>query len=249
MQFEGKEELVKQVQRGLGLEPDGDDGVATWSLLAARYSSTVGGRVGLTQISDKALDLILKYEVGGGESYYNRYLYRPVWPGAFSGVTIGIGYDLGYNSLDNFRDTWEGKLDSNSMSRLSRTIGTRGRHAKDLISSVKNIVIPWKHALEVFKTTTLPTFTQLTINTFPGVDRLHPDAYGALVSLVFNRGSSLTGSRRIEMKRIRDLVPRKDYRGIAREIRSMKRLWIGAGVDGLLRRRDEEANLVENCAR
>jgi GH24 family phage-related lysozyme (muramidase) len=34
---------------------------------------------------------------------------------------------------------------------------------------------------------------------------------------------------------------------IADEIRSMKRLWEGKGLAGLLRRRDAEAALVESC--
>jgi GH24 family phage-related lysozyme (muramidase) len=30
-------------------------------------------------------------------------------------------------------------------------------------------------------------------------------------------------------------------------VRSMKRLWVGKGLDGLLRRRDEEAELIEKA--
>ena len=46
--------------------------------------------------SPKALDLILKYEVGGGKSYYDRFLAKPTWPGGASGMTLGIGVDCGY---------------------------------------------------------------------------------------------------------------------------------------------------------
>jgi GH24 family phage-related lysozyme (muramidase) len=49
------------------------------------------------------------------------------------------------------------------------------------------------------------------------------------------------------MKNIRALVPSKNYKAIANEIRKMKRLWVNAGVDGLLRRREDEAKLVESC--
>jgi GH24 family phage-related lysozyme (muramidase) len=58
----------------------------------------------------------------------------------------------------------------------------------------------------------------------------------------------LKGSRRAEMARIRDLVPSKNYSAIAQEIRNMKRIWKGKGLDGLLRRRDKEASLVDSCA-
>jgi GH24 family phage-related lysozyme (muramidase) len=50
------------------------------------------------------------------------------------------------------------------------------------------------------------------------------------------------------MRNIRDLVPKKDYKGIAKEFRKMKRIWQGKGLDGLLARRDAEASLVESCA-
>jgi len=206
-----------------------------------------GIRIGGPQISDKALNLILKYEVGGGESYYNRFLYRPIWPGLNSGVTIGVGYDLGYNNLQSFKASWTGKLSTQDIIRLARALGVKGRSAKELIPGVKDIKISWEHALSVFKSYTIPIFADQTNRAFPGADRLHPDAYGALVSLVFNRGSDLTGSRRIEMARIRTLVPKKDYKAIASEIRKMKRLWVNAGVDGLLKRREDEAKLVESC--
>jgi hypothetical protein len=203
-------------------------------------------RAGEPQISDKALNLIVHYEVGG-EDYYNKFLYRPTWPGLNSGVTIGIGYDLGYNNLQSFKASWATKISTQDIIRLARTLSVRGRSAKELIPSVKDIKIPWEHALSVFKSNTIPTFTELTNKAFPGADRLHPDAYGALVSLVFNRGSDLQGSRRVEMKNIRSLVPSKDYKGIANEIRKMKRLWQNAGVNGLLKRREDEAKLVESC--
>ena len=57
----------------------------------------------------------------------------------------------------------------------------------------------------------------------------------------------MKGSRRSEMRNIRSLVLQKDYKSIAREIRSMKRIWRGKGLDGLLKRREAEAILVESC--
>ena len=49
------------------------------------------------------------------------------------------------------------------------------------------------------------------------------------------------------MRAIRDAVARQDLREIANQLRSMKRLWVGKNLDGLLRRRDAEAELVESC--
>ena len=52
-------------------------------------------------LNKKSLDLILEFEVGGGENYYNKFLKNPSWPGEQSGVTIGVGYDLGYVNKQN----------------------------------------------------------------------------------------------------------------------------------------------------
>jgi GH24 family phage-related lysozyme (muramidase) len=49
------------------------------------------------------------------------------------------------------------------------------------------------------------------------------------------------------MLNIKPLVLKKDYKGIAREIRSMKRIWEGKNMDGLIKRREEEAKMVESC--
>ena len=59
----------------------------------------------------------------------------------------------------------------------------------------------------------------------------------------------MSGSRRKEMATIKPLVVKKDYAGIAQEIKNMKRLWVGKGLDGLLKRRDDEAELMANADR
>jgi len=253
-----EKELIQYVQRILQVEDDGIDGPITWktikSLLVEDDFVTPSTYQHESEdssedlLSPKSLQLVLDYEVGGGEGYYNRYLKRPCWPKGASGVTIGVGYDLGYNSSSQFEDDWGGRIDDSDFSRLRKCLGFKGSAANSKLSGVRDIEIPWDAALNVFKSNTVPRFIKLTLNAFPGADKLHPDAFGALVSLVFNRGSSLKGSRRTEMARIRDLVPSKNYSAIAQEIRNMKRIWAGKGLDGLLRRRDKEAALVDGCS-
>jgi GH24 family phage-related lysozyme (muramidase) len=102
-------------------------------------------------------------------------------------------------------------------------------------------------ARRVFLTRTVPRYQQLTAKAFPGVQNLPADAQGALFSLVYNRGTSMEGEKRTEMRAIRDAVARGDLADIAKQLRAMKRLWIGKGLDGLLARRDAEADLVESC--
>lgn len=255
MKFEGRDELVKKVQLALKLKDDGVDGEKTWSAIANRIipvednisviNQTVDSKMPL---SDKAYNLILKYEVGGGSAYYNKALKHPCYPGGASGVTIGIGYDLGYNTKAQFANDWKSVLSDKTFSRLEACLGAKGALAKQLVRNVKDIEIDWESASVVFKKETLPRFIKETLKAFPNADSLHPDAFGALVSIVFNRGASVSGSSRAEMANIRALIPSKNYKKIAQEIRNMKRLWVGKGLDGLLKRRDEEANLVDSCA-
>ena len=49
------------------------------------------------------------------------------------------------------------------------------------------------------------------------------------------------------MRAIQAAVVNGDFREIADQLRSMKRLWVNQGLDGLLVRRDKEADLVESC--
>ena len=202
-------------------------------------------------LSKKSLDLILEFEVGGGENYYNKFLKNPAWPEGQSGVTIGVGYDLGYVNKTEFSEDWK-DLPKETFDRLYKVVGIKGYNAKNLIRGLKDITIPWDLALKVFNNKTVTKFYNLTRQTFPNFDNLPEDAKGGLVSLVFNRGAALEGDRRREMKLIRDgmkLVFNYDQKAltfIANQIRNMKRIWIGGSIEkGMSRRRDAEAKLIE----
>jgi hypothetical protein len=202
-------------------------------------------------LSKKSLDLILEFEVGGGENYYNKFLKNPAWPGEQSGVTIGVGYDLGYVNKSEFSEDWK-DLPKEIFDRLYKVVGIKGYNTKNLIRGLKDITIPWELSLKVFNNKTVTKFWNLTKETFPNFENLPEDAKGGLVSLVFNRGNALEGDRRREMKLIRDgmkLVSNYDQKAlsfIANQIRNMKRIWIGGSIEkGMSRRRDAEAKLIE----
>ena len=203
-------------------------------------------------LSKKSLDLILEFEVGGGENYYNKFLKNPAWPWEQSGVTIGVGYDLGYVNKSEFSEDWK-ELPQKDFDRLYKVVGIKGYNAKNLIRGLKDITIPWDLALKVFNNKTVTKFYNLTRQTFPNFDNLPEDAKGGLVSLVSNRGAALEGDRRREMKLIRDgmkLVSTFDQKAltfIANQIRNMKRIWAGGSIEkGMNRRRDAEAKLIED---
>jgi GH24 family phage-related lysozyme (muramidase) len=190
------------------------------------------------QIPDEALALILDAEGLDQPSQ---------WPGGASGITIGVGYDLGFVTAEQFEQDWNPYLSGDEINRLKDVIGVSGDSARQRAGEFRDIRIQRPDAEAVFKERTLPLYSQRTEDAFPGVDQLPPPAQGALVSLVFNRGTAMDGDRRREMRAIRDAVAEGNLKEIAKQLRDMKRLWEGKGLDGLLRRRDAEADLVESA--
>lgn len=197
------------------------------------------------ELSLKSKDLIVEYEVGG-VAQYNRYPYPEAPDARYSGITEGVGYDNHQNSAQMISLDWV-SLGGDKSKRLANTHPYYGRSAQAHLKDVQDIMVPWTAAFEVFKRVDVARTFDECRKTFPGFDNLRPNAKGALCSLVFNRGNSMTGDGRREMRHIRDYdVPRQDYSGIAQDIRSMKRLWRGTEIEhGMSRRRDAEAKLVE----
>jgi GH24 family phage-related lysozyme (muramidase) len=169
------------------------------------------------------------------------------WPGGASGITIGIGYDLGYVTMDQFESDWGDELPAAELSRLQAVVGLIGVSARNRAAGLDDIRIGRADAERIFAQRTIPQTQFKAEQAFPGLARLPLDAQGALVSLVYNRGTSMVGDRRREMRAIRDAVAAQNLQVIADQIRAMKRLWVGQGLDGLLKRRDAEAALVESC--
>jgi hypothetical protein len=83
-----------------------------------------------------------------------------------------------------------------------------------------------------------------TLRIYPQMLDLPGDCAAALVSLVFNRGTSLSGERRREMSNIQALLRTGNLKEIPKQFREMERLW--PNVKGLRRRRNEEADLFES---
>jgi hypothetical protein len=65
-----------------------------------------------------------------------------------------------------------------------------------------------------------------------------------LASLIYNRGASMDGDRRREMRAIREHLEARALLKVADEIEAMKRLWPNS--KGLRDRRDREAALWRN---
>ena len=199
--------------------------------------------------------LLLDFEVGGGQPYYDRFLKVPTFPGVSSGVTIGIGYDLGFHTAEEITADWSESLRAAELKRLIRCSGINAdrvgpAQVRSIAASLKNIAIPREAALNVFNVRTIPHTARQTFEAFPGLDRLHLEIIGALLSLVFNRGTLMTGDRRKEMREIREAIGRGAIDEIPRLIRAMKRYWgTRETPSNLLGRREREAQLVESGLR
>ena len=197
-------------------------------------------------ISKKSIDFIIQQECGG-RAFYDKVLQKPSWPGGDSGITIGIGYDCGYETLTQFTKDWNNNLPIDSFKLLKPVVGVKGEKARDLLKGdILSVRIPFNMAYDVFVKNDVPRYFAMTKKIYPQLEELNEDTQGALVSMVFNRGTSLAGDSRTEMRAIVDLVAKKDYEGIAEEIEKSKRLWEHRGLDGLVLRREAESDLVRN---
>jgi GH24 family phage-related lysozyme (muramidase) len=202
-------------------------------------------------ISKAAYDLILKEEVSSPRIYEKKYR-GPIWPGHASGVTIGIGYDVGYVTATELRREWQGRIPDPMIAALIPCCGVTGKAAQALVSQLRragSIDIPFEVAKQQFDEVKLPKFERLTARALPNTDQLHPDCFGALVSLTFNRGTSYSvptsrdpHGRYREMRAIRVAMAAENFHLIPACFRDMKRLWPRSGIAA---RRENEAKLFE----
>jgi GH24 family phage-related lysozyme (muramidase) len=202
-------------------------------------------------ISQEAIDLIIYYEVGD-KSYYEKYLSKPIvpaWQTTVSGVTIGIGFDVGHNTKEQIEKALDGVLPENEIKLLQSVSGLKGRSAYyNGLPKVKHAVkVSYVQAEKIFKNDSLPRFTKQTADAFRITkDRLHPHSNGALTSLVYNRGGSMSNTdSRKEMRWIRYNISINEEDQVPSDIRSMKRLWSYTKLKGLHLRRDAEAKLFQ----
>ncbi len=245
---------LKRLQRHYGLSPDGILGPVTLTALERAAGLDLPWSL---KVSRKSIDMIVRIEISSA-AYYRRELMNPTWPGGASGVTVGIGYDLGYRTWKQINRDWRDHLGRSELGQLTQCQEITGENARDWLRTtwaLRSVEIPLEAAREVFYGSTLPEYAKRTRRAFPGVELLPADAQGALLSLVYNRGTAMGGARREEMKSIR-LVLESPAAGtkyqllvIADRVRAMKRLWLGKNLDGLLRRREKEAVLVEKSDR
>jgi GH24 family phage-related lysozyme (muramidase) len=204
-----------------------------------------GGAPSTTPISEEAFNLIVEFEVSGEQAYTKRYR-KPVWPKGQSGVTIGIGYDVGYASKPQLHADWDGAIPGPIVTALERALGVTGATANAVARRLQaSIDVPWEAAIAVHRGKVLPRWVGLVERNLSNTALIGPDCLGALVSMTYNRGASFgkAGARYREMRNIKSHMASKEFTAIPDEFRSMKRLW--PDMRGLQKRREREAELFE----
>ncbi|MGA8259178.1 MAG: peptidoglycan-binding protein [Arenicellales bacterium] len=191
-------------------------------------------------------------EETGGLALYEALSQWPQYPGVDSGITIGVGYDLRFNSEADLRALWGPHLPANALEELAGDIGKRGSKRRAAELRKMGIAVPFKAAWPVFVEKTVPRYYQETVAIYPSLPRLPSLCRSVLVSIVFNRGPSLKGGTRTEMRTIQEMLVEADspgmdqgqrkrlLTGVEDQILSMRRLWpVGSGLQ---KRRQTEAN-------
>lgn len=257
-----------QTQHNLGNQ-DGVVDDETWELakrhdfkkiksnIATQNSIEPSEALKLLKPSAKGYQTILDFEVGGGKKYYDKYLSKPTLPGGDSGITIGIGWDLRYNTVPRFNKFWGPRIPEPNAMALRKLCGFKFAN-EFTVKELSHIIIPWHHAEAVFNEDTIPRFWALTMSVFPGVELLPAEGQWAMLSLVFNRGGSLVGERRQHMRKIANIlrlgaidgfISKSEIRQIAECFRNMTSIWSGKDIyTGMYRRRHAEADLLMSCA-
>lgn len=196
------------------------------------------------ELSKLGLDLIYDYEVGGMWQY-NKNPHPELPDRRFSGVTIGIGYDLHQYSKVVILHDWS-MLSDPAPARLSATQPYYGQNAVESWHKVQDILIPWSSATNVFLNCDVAREFAAAKRAFPGFETLSKNCQAALIANGFARGYSTAGPNRDELRQIRDLIPARDYAGIAIQLRKQERIWRGTSIyNGLKARVNAEAKLAE----
>lgn len=194
--------------------------------------------LGTMIISKESLESILKWE---------KYESKPYVPSkggdGRSGITLGYGYDLGQQNIEQIKKDLALYYNPEQIQRLLKAQGKKGVSAQALVSSLSDITISKDKAYDMVMIVK-KRYAEDTLKIYPDILKYHPHCQGAILSLVYNRYIGLKGNRRKEMREIQDDL-KKSGSNVPMSLRSMKRLWTTKQNRGLQARREDEAKIFE----
>lgn len=206
------------------------------------------------QLSQVALDLVTDAEVSAssteGHKYYDKHYQTATFPGEGSGATWAIGVDGSQNTAQWTITSWTPYFDDTIVKRLADCTGhTSVSAAKEDVKNLQDIIIVWNTALNEFNTQEVPNYYQTALRVFPGLDNLSINAQSSVLSVTYNRGFSMIGASRVDMRNLRTAVANGDYKAMSAAILhmnvTMASSWKSEGIyAGMVVRRKAEATLA-----
>lgn len=178
----------------------------------------------VTHIDPAVVALVVRWEVGSPAQYVRKYQ-GVICPGGASGPTVGIGDDLGHQTPQEVRRRWSWHPDVDRMVTASGQVGPEKCNAWR--AAHRDIRVGYDDAIRVFTRYSWPTYQAMAERAYRnGWAALTSNHQGSLTSNGYNRGFSFLGSRRTEMREIRDTcVPVNDPPCTAVQLRASCRVW------------------------
>ena len=198
-----------------------------------------------TSIDPAVVALVVRWEVGSPAQYVRKYQ-GVICPGGASGPTVGIGFDLGHNTPGAIRAAWASSPHVDALASGSGVVGPDA--CKAWRAQHRGIRIPYDDAIRTFTAHDWPRYSAMAERAYRnGWGELTRNHQGSLTSNGYNRGFSFLGSRRTEMRHVRDTcVPGNDAPCTAGQLRASCRVWDSQPDirKGLCARRHAEADFA-----
>ena len=200
-------------------------------------------QAGRLELDPAVVALVVRWEVGSPKQYTAKYQ-GVICPGGASGPTVGIGDDLGHQTPQEIRRRWSWHPDVDRMVTASGQVGVAKCSAWR--AAHRDIRVGYDDAIRVFTRYSWPTYQAMAERAYRnGWAALTSNHQGSLTSNGYNRGFSFLGSRRTEMRHVRDTcVPGNDAQCTAGQLRASCRVWDSQPDirKGLCARRHAEAD-------
>ena len=198
-----------------------------------------------SSIDPAVVALVVRWEVGGPAQYVRKYQ-GVICPRGASGPTVGIGDDLGHQTQQEIRRRWGWHPDVDRMVTASGQVGPEKCNAWR--NAHRDIRVSYDDAIRVFTRFAWPSYQAMAErayrNGWAGLTYPHQ---AALTSNGYNRGFTFLGSRRTEMREVRDTcVPGNNAPCTAGQLRASCRVWDSQPDirKGLCARRHAEADFA-----
>ena len=175
-------------------------------------------------VDPAVVELVVRWEIGSQAQYVRKYQ-GVICPGGASGPTIGIGFDLGTQTPAEIRAAWGWHPDIDRLVTASGQVGPERCAAWR--AAHRDIRVSYDDALRVFATHDWPRYMAMAARAYrAGWADLTLNHQRALGGNGYNRGFSFLGSRRTEMREVRDTcVPGNDAPCTAGQLRASCRVW------------------------